>query len=87
MKPKPVKQKPIIQTHIVAFFNMFHVGDMLRTEDVYKYVKRMLGHQMYPDTVLRYMRELRKDEVINYTIVSKSERIIKIIPLGEPHSL
>ncbi len=87
MKPKPIKLKPIIKSHIITLFKMFNVGDQLRTDDVVKYCKRMIGKQFYPDSGIRYMRELRQDGVINYTSVSKSERIIKVIRIGEPHSL
>lgn len=87
MKPAPVKLKPIIKGHLITFFEMFNVGDQLRTDDCTKYCKRMIGKQFYPDTGIRYMRELRKDGLINYTSISKSERIIKVIAPGESHSL
>ena len=86
-KPEPVKQKPIIKQHIKTFFEMFNTGDQMRTDDVVKYVRRMTGRQFYPDTILRYARELREDHVINYTAVVKMDRIIRVINPGDSHSL
>lgn len=87
MKPKSIKLKPIIKGHIATFFSMFNYGDQFRTEDVVKYCRRMTGKQMYPDSVIRYMREMRDDWDINYTCICKQDRIIKVLELGEPHSL
>ncbi len=87
MKPKPIKLKPIIKKHIITFMDMFRIGDKLRTDDVVKYCRRHIGKQVYPDTVIRYMRELRENEVINYTSISKGERIIEKIAYDQPHSL
>jgi ribosomal protein L24E len=87
MKPKPLKQRKIIKQHIRAFLDQFRPGDQLRTEDVYKYVRRMTGKQHYPGTTIRYMREMRQDGEINYTCTIKKERIIKILRPEEPHSL
>jgi len=86
-KPKSVKQKPFIKAHIATFLDMFRPGDQLRSDDIVKYCRRMMGKQSYPDTIIRYCREMRRDGVINYTCVSKQERIFKIIELGKPHSL
>lgn len=87
MKPKPTKQKPIIKAQIKQFLSQFRPGDNLRTDDVVKAVRRGTGRQFYPDTCLRYMRELRQDGEINFTCVFKQDRIIQIIAPGEPHSL
>lgn len=86
-KPAAIKLKPIIKGHIVTYFEMYRVSDQLRTESVVKYCRARIGRKMYPDTVIRYMRELREDCEINYTSISKSERIIKVIAPGEAHSL
>ena len=87
MKPKPIKLKPIIKANIITLFAMLNVGDQLRTDDVVKYCQRMLGKRCYPDSAIRYMRELREMGKINYTSISKSERIIRVIEPGEVHSL
>jgi len=81
-----VLKKQITQ-HVQTLFNMLNPGDQLRTDDVYKYCKRMTGRQFYPDTAIRYMREMRKHGEINYTCVNKQERIIRVIAEGEGHSL
>ena len=79
------RQKIIIL--IQTFIDQFVPGDMLRTEDVIKYVHRYHHRYIYGDTILRYMRDMRKRGDINYTIVSKRERTIKILLIGEDHSL
>lgn len=87
MKPQPIKLKSQIKQHIKTLFAMLNPGDQLRTEDVYKYVKRMIGKQLYADTAIRYMRELRQNGEINYTILSKRDRRIEVIEMGAAHSL
>ena len=84
---KTLPQKPIIKQQIANCMQQFRAGDTLRTDDVYRYVKRRTGMQFYPDTVLRYLREMRRDGVINYNCNSKADRVIKIIPPGAPHSI
>ena len=84
---KPLPQKTMIKQHIKTLFDMLQPTDQLRTDDVYRYVKRMIGKQIYPDTVIRYMREMRQDGDINYTILSKRERRIEVLKPGEAHSL
>jgi len=85
MKPKP--DKPVIKQHIQTFFGMFRVGEKFRSEDVVKYVKRTTGKQFFPDTILRYARELRKDGKINYSYLCKMRREIEVLDAGEPHSV
>jgi len=85
-KPAPVKMKSIIKGHIATFLDMFRPGDQIRSEDIVKYCKRMMGKQLYPDTVIRYAREMRHSGLINYTCTNKRDRIFKIIELGEKHS-
>jgi hypothetical protein len=87
MKPKPIPQKKKIKAAMMTFLGMFKEGDQLKTEDCIKYCHKYVGRYIYGDTVLRYMRELREDQVINYTCTHKHDRIIKIIPIGTPHSL
>lgn len=82
---KPIKTQ--IRGHVKTLFDMLRPGDQLRTDDVVKYCRRMTGKQFYPDTAIRYMRQMRKREEINYTCISKHERIIKVLKIGEPHSL
>ena len=86
-KPKALPVKSQIKQYIQTLFDMLQPGDMLRTEDVYKYCKRMTGKQFYPDTAIRYLREMRQKEELNYTCVNKQERIIQVLAIGETHSL
>jgi len=85
MKPLPIKSQ--IKQYIKTLFDMLQPGDQLRTEDVYKFCKRMTGKMFYPDSCIRYLREMRQDEELNYTCVNKQERIIQVLAMGEPHSL
>ena len=85
-KPRPIKQKPIIKGHIKTFLSMFRPGDQLRSEDIVKYCKRNMGKQLYPDTILRYCRELRQDGLINFTCTNKQDRIYMILENGAAHS-
>lgn len=87
MKPKPVNQKTKIKAAIATFIGMLRPGDQIRSEDVIKYVHKYIGRYIYGDTILRYMREMREDEKLNYTCVYKEDRIFRILEIGEPHSL
>jgi len=86
-KPKPIKLKPIIKGHIKTFLSQFRPGDQLRSDRIVRYCRANMGKQMYPDTVLRYAREMRQDGMINFTCTHKQARIYLILKLGEPHSL
>ena len=86
-KPKALPVKTQIKQYIKTLFDMLNPGDQLRTEDVYKYCKRMTGKQFYPDTAIRYLREMRQNNVLNYTCINKQERIIRVLSPGEVHSL
>ena len=86
-KPKALPVKAQIKQYIKTLFDMLQPGDQLRTEDVYKYCKRMTGKQFYPDTAIRYLREMRQNNVLNYTCINKQERIIRVLSPGEVHSL
>lgn len=82
-----LKLKPAIDTQIVLFFDMLQAGDLLKTDDVWKFVKRRLGKTMDRETVVKYMRNLRQAEVINYTCICKARREIQVLEIGQPHSL
>lgn len=85
MKQHYLKQQ--IKSQIAMFFDQFRPGDMFRSDDLVKHCKRHMGLKyIYPDTIIRYARLLRKEGRINYTVTIKSERIIKVIGLGEVHS-
>jgi len=85
MKPQP--DKPVIKQHIQTFFDMFRIGETFQSEDVVKFVKRRTGKQFYPDTILRYARELRQDGKVNYTCTCKMHRVIKVLGVGSPHAI
>jgi len=84
---KPHSKKKQIKVAIGAFFEMLNPGETIKSEDVVKFCKRRTGKYVYPDSVLRYLREMRQDGVINYNCECKSERRFRILALGECHSL
>ena len=84
LNPLPIKSQ--IKQHIKTLFDMLNPGDQLRTEDIYKYCKRMSGKQFYPDSAIRYLREMRQDGELNYNCENKRERRIKVLEFGQPHS-
>jgi hypothetical protein len=87
-KPKAIKQRPIIKAQIVIFFDQFRPGDVLRSEEICRYVKvHMSKKYLYEGTILRYLRELREDGIVNYTCTNKQLRYFKILRPEEPHSL
>ena len=79
--------KQIIMNHIIRYFEQFRPGDKLRTDDVVKRVRTYHTRLTYPDTVLRYCRELRQLGKIHYTCINKHDRTIKIINSWMEHSL
>lgn len=88
MKLRSHSKKKQIKVAIETFFGMLRPGDVIRSEELVKACKRHMGIKyIYPDTLLRYLRQMRSDEVLNYTCVHKEKRIFKIIEIGEPHSL
>jgi len=79
-KPKSLPLKPQIKQQIKAFFSTMRKGDTFKTEAVIKYCKRHLGIKaMYPDTALRYLRELRQDGEINYEIKCRQSRVVEVL--------
>jgi len=85
LKELPMKHK--IKAALLTFLEPFRANDQLMTDDCIKYCKRYVTKYIREETILRYLRELRQDGKINYDCRVKEERIIKILPLGEPHSI
>ena len=85
---KPHAKKRRIRVAILAFFGMCRVNDEFKSEDLVKFCKRHLNIKyIYADTVLRYARKLRQQDMINYTCTHKETRRLKVIAPGEVHSL
>ena len=81
-------KKRQIRVAILAFFGSCKPGDNIQSEQIVEYCKRHLKIKtIYPDTVLRYARQLRAQEMINYTVLHKETRKMKIIAPGQSHSL
>ena len=77
---KDLSNKKEIKKAIQSFWIPFSPGDQFRSEEILKSVQHQLGIQyIYPDTVLRYARELREEGKINYECIHKRERIIKVL--------
>ena len=73
-------QKKRIIVALEQFFEPMRPGDQIQSEETVKAVKRALGIKyIYPDTVLRYLRELRKQGKVNYRCLSKSKRVFEVI--------
>ena len=84
---KALPQKHRIKIQIKNLFSMLYPGDQLKTDDVVKYVRRNVKKQFYPDTIIRYLREMRQDGELNYTVLNKQARQIEVLAMGKPHSL
>ena len=85
---KPLTDKAIIDGHNLRFVRQFQVGDIFRSGQLVRYVNARVDHRHYPDTILKYLRLLRKKKLLNYTHVGgKASCQFKIIAPGEPHSL
>ena len=84
---KSHSRKRRIRVAIIAFFGTLRPGDLIQSEDIVKFCKRSLGIKViYSDSVLRYCRQLREQQMINYTCYHKETRKIKVLKTGEPHS-
>jgi hypothetical protein len=78
MKAHPLK--PQIKQQIKSFFSTMRKGDTFKTEAIVKHCKSHIGIKaIYPDTVLRHLRELRQEGVINYEIKYRQSRVVTVI--------
>ena len=69
---KSDKQKAIM--HIKKYLGVFKRGEPFFGIVLAEYVREKIGkREMYPDTVFRYMRELRCSGDINYKVENKRE--------------
>ena len=83
MTNNPLPQKSdhvLIKSFIVIFFNAnpnceFHGTSLNR------FVYNRLNRYIYPDTIFRYMRELRQEGRIKYSVKSYADSIYRILPL------
>ena len=83
-----LSDKKIIQLHITKFFRQFQVGEVFKSGQLVRYVNGRVKHRHYPDTILKYLRLLRKKKLLNYTHTGgKASCQFKIIKMGEVHSL
>jgi len=88
MKPKPTKLRPKVRAQIIEMFKSYKPGDMLSSFAVVRRVRSHVGKYVNDASIHKYLRGLREDGLINYTYVgSKADGVIKIIPIGEPHSV
>lgn len=69
---KTNKQKAI--KHIKRYLDVFKKGDHFHGLILSRYVREKIGKDdMFPDTVLRYLREMRSNGIVNYEVQSKSK--------------
>jgi hypothetical protein len=76
---QPLSQKQQIMKSIRRFYSYLESGDSFRTEHLVEYVKRDLDIQyIYPDSLLRYHRELKEQGKINFICTNRHDRIIEV---------
>ena len=46
--------------------------------DMYRTISTNMGIQTYPDTIFRYMRELKEEGKINFECVNKQKSLYKL---------
>ena len=73
MKPNPHSDKSMIKGHIQSFFDSSKKGWHFYGTGLLNYILSRIHRQIYMDTALRYMRELREEGKINYSVAVKSE--------------
>lgn len=77
-KPNDTCDKKVISDKIYEFY-LNNTGEFHGLE-LWRYCLPFAIKRVYPDTVLRYMRELREKQVINYKQVGqKSDSLYRIV--------
>ena len=89
MSKLPKKQlKPIADAVILTYWKRFRVGDEFKTYSIVRHVRGFTGKFISDASIGKYLRNLRKKQLLNYTYVgSKANGIIRVIEIGEAHSL
>lgn len=86
MKEHPQKFK--IRAAIMRYFTRLKIGDEYQSENLCNYVRGEIRKKKpWPSTINRYARELREHGKINYTAIHKETRRMRVIEMGEAHSL
>ena len=63
-----------IKDAIKAYYRMFEPETIIDGIGLIRHVKKVIGRRdCYPDTILRAMRQLRQDKVINYVSVGQNK--------------
>ena len=61
-------------SHIKNYLSVFEKNETFYGLILARYVREKIGRKdMFPDTVLRYMRDLRSKGELNYEVVNKKE--------------
>lgn len=90
-----LSNKSKIREAIINFFAIMYKSSTqldgkfdFKSDDVVNYVKRSAKiDSIYPDTILRYMRELKdEDKVINFECVRKDKRTFKALKPVNPEA-
>lgn len=78
-KPNPTSDHQVIRKEIINFFNI-SIGEF-NGYTLWRQCLPYASKRVYLDTVLRYMRELKDEGVLNYEVVGKKAdslyRIVK----------
>jgi len=78
MKPNPTSDHQVIRARIIQYFT--NCEGRFRGFDLWNYCIPYTKKQVYPDTVLRYMRELKDEGVIMYKVVGmKADSCYEIV--------
>lgn len=73
-----MSKKTFIKEEIIRY-----LAFLCKTEfsglDMYRIITKRLGIQTYPDTIFRYMRELKEEGRIKFECVNKQKSLYKLI--------
>lgn len=79
--PLPSKSDhEFIRALIIVYFSM-HIGHEFHGTTLNRFVFSRMNKYVYPDTIFRYMRELRQEGAINYCVKSHADSIYQVLPL------
>ena len=77
-KPNPTSDHQIVHRKILEYFEV--KTGYFRGHELWRYCKPYTKRAVYPDTVLRYLRELREENKLNYEVVGeKADSMYRIV--------
>ncbi len=79
MKKQTVPTKKRVDVALMAFLAPFKPGEKLSTDDCINYVRKNVTRRIRDETITRYLRYLREDGHINYTVFDNQSREMEIL--------